>query len=69
MPMEDEQPISDRNSGHSVIKSSLGSNYSRISTRRSEIELSVHYPEDNPHNALPDVVKVMAFVGLFDGLQ
>ena len=42
---------------------------SRISTGRSEIEFSVHYPEGNPANALEDAVQVMIYAGIFDGIK
>jgi hypothetical protein len=52
-----------------VTQSDVKQPISRISTGRSEIEFSVHYPEDNPERSLPDVVQVMAYVGLFDGIS
>lgn len=40
-----------------------------FTTSHSIIEMSVVYPQENPFNAVDDIVKAMAYVGLFDGVQ
>ena len=35
----------------------------------SEISFEVVYPEENPRGYMEDITKVMAHIGLFDGLD
>jgi hypothetical protein len=34
-----------------------------------DLTMRVHYPEENPVGALDDVVRVMAHIGIFDGIK
>jgi hypothetical protein len=34
-----------------------------------DIKFIAHYPEENPEGAMDDIVKVMAHIGLFDGIK
>ncbi len=33
------------------------------------IKFNIHYPEENPIDALDDIVTVMAHLGIFDGIK
>lgn len=34
-----------------------------------DIKLNIHYPEENPRDAVEDIVTVMAHIGVFDGIK
>lgn len=41
----------------------------RIQTCHSLIELTAHYPEENPEGAEEAVTKTLAYLGVFEGIH